>query len=165
MSDYLGIRVKRDADDSVCLMQPHLIDSLMKDLNFAENTKGKPIPALSSIILQRDEDGPPFDEHWIYQSVIGKLNFLEKINQTRYCLCSTSVRKICYQSKSNSCGSHTPNCEISGRYIYKRDCFEANWSFFCCMGRCRFLWELEERCRQKLHCPPLKLSTFTLVSL
>jgi Reverse transcriptase (RNA-dependent DNA polymerase) len=77
ISDYLGIKVER-GDTTVTLSQPHLIASILSDLNFASNTKTKGVPALSSSILQRDTDGPDFDEHWSYRSVIGKLNFLEK---------------------------------------------------------------------------------------
>ena len=78
LSDYLGIKIAQLDDGRITLTQPHLIDSIIADLKFVANTKPKDIPSLSSCILQRDLEGEPFDEHWEYRSVIGKLNFLEK---------------------------------------------------------------------------------------
>ena len=78
ISDYLGIKVTKLPNGSISLTQPHLIDIILSDLNFAANTKSKEIPAVSSAILQRDIDGDPFEEHWDFRSIIGKLNFLEK---------------------------------------------------------------------------------------
>lgn len=75
---YLGVKVMREEDGSIKLAHPHLIDDIINDMGFKENTKGKAIPALSSSILQGDEKGKPHDEAWEYQSIIGKLNFLEK---------------------------------------------------------------------------------------
>jgi hypothetical protein len=78
ISDYLGIKVSKLPNGTIKLAQPQLIDSILHNLNYAENTKSKPTPAPSSVILQRDLDGAAFDEHWDYRSAIGKLNFLEK---------------------------------------------------------------------------------------
>jgi hypothetical protein len=78
LSDYLGIKVTQLPDNKISLTQPHLINDIISDMKFAANTKPKALPACSSIIIQRDLDGPEFDEHWDYRSIIGKLNFLEK---------------------------------------------------------------------------------------
>ena len=43
-----------------------------------DHTKPKTTPALSSKILQRDEDGPDHETVWDYSRIIGQLNFLEK---------------------------------------------------------------------------------------
>ena len=60
VSDYMGIKVSKLPDRRIQLKQPQLIDSIVKDMNFATNTNTKEIPALSSIILKRDLDGEPF---------------------------------------------------------------------------------------------------------
>lgn len=78
LSDYLGIKVTHLPDNKISLTQPHLISNIITDMKFAANTKPKELLANSSIILQRDLDGTAFDKHWDYQSIIGKLNFLEK---------------------------------------------------------------------------------------
>ena len=78
IADYLGLKVQKLPNGNISLSQPHLIASILKDINFSANTKMKSTPAVSTQLLQRDLDGDPFNEHWDYQSVIGKLNFLEK---------------------------------------------------------------------------------------
>jgi hypothetical protein len=78
ISDYLGIKVTHLPDNRISLTQPHLINDIINDMKFAKNTKSKELPACSTTIIQRDLDGPAFDEHWDYRSIVGKLNFLEK---------------------------------------------------------------------------------------
>ena len=78
LSDYLGVKVEHLQDGYIKLSQPHLIDQIIKDMHFKDNTKPKDTPSLISRVLQRDEGGKPFDEIWSYPSIIGKLNFLEK---------------------------------------------------------------------------------------
>jgi len=46
-------------------------------LGFIDHTKPKETPALSSKILQRDEDGQYHETVWNYHRIIGQLNFLE----------------------------------------------------------------------------------------
>ena len=45
----------------ITLNQPQLIDSILKDVKFQNNTKEKDTPALSSIILQKDTHGKQFN--------------------------------------------------------------------------------------------------------
>jgi histone deacetylase 1/2 len=78
ISDYLGVKVKQLKNGSFSLTQPHLIDSILKDLHFQPNTRPSDTPALSTKILQPDANGKHFDQSWEYRSLIGKLNFLEK---------------------------------------------------------------------------------------
>ena len=78
IDEYLGVQVTRHADGTISLTQPHLIDIIIADMGFRANTKGKPTPAPSTILVGRDKDGEPHSESWDYRSIIGKLNFLEK---------------------------------------------------------------------------------------
>ena len=78
IASYLGLRVFKLQSGDITLSQPQLIASFLKDLNFSENTKHKSIPAASTHLLQRDQNGEPFNEHWDYRSVVGKLKVLEK---------------------------------------------------------------------------------------
>jgi Reverse transcriptase (RNA-dependent DNA polymerase) len=78
IDDYLGVKVERRDDGSIKLSQPHLIDSILKDLHFAREVNAAKSPAASTVILNRDENGPDFDDSFHYRAVIGKLNFLEK---------------------------------------------------------------------------------------
>jgi hypothetical protein len=78
LTDYLGVNIEIRDDGSIKLTQPHLIDQIIEDVNFQEDTKFKATPAASTKILNKDEDGDPHTANWHYRSVIGKLNFLEK---------------------------------------------------------------------------------------
>jgi hypothetical protein len=78
ITDYLGVNVDKLPDGRVKLSQPHLIDQIIKDVNFRKETKCKSTPAPSTVILNKDEDGEHHDAEWNYRAIIGKLNFLEK---------------------------------------------------------------------------------------
>ena len=78
MSDFLGVQIEH-TQDGFWLTQLHLIRKILEDLRLDDNNvTPKAIPAPSSIILHRHLDDSPFDNHFSYQSVIGKLNYLEK---------------------------------------------------------------------------------------
>ena len=56
-ANYLGIKVTKLSDGTITLNQPHLIDSILKDLNLqSARTTGRSTPALSSVLLYRDID-------------------------------------------------------------------------------------------------------------
>jgi Reverse transcriptase (RNA-dependent DNA polymerase) len=79
IQDFLGINIDRKEDGSIHLTQPHLIDSIVKELRLdGEQTKTKAIPAKSTVILKRHTDSAAFDGSFDYRSIIGKLNYLER---------------------------------------------------------------------------------------
>ena len=78
IADYLGINFNYEQNGTIVMSQPQLIDQLIVDVKF-KNTKNLPdTPALSTHILQRDENASSFNKHFHYRSVVGKLNYLEK---------------------------------------------------------------------------------------
>jgi hypothetical protein len=85
----------------------------LSDLNFAANAKSKEIPAVSSVILQRDIDGDPFEEHWDFWSTIGKLNCLEK--STRPDVASAGHQ--CAHFSAAPCKSHALAIQQIGWYL------------------------------------------------
>ena len=113
LSDYLGVKIERKDDGTICLTQPHLIDQIISDLGLKANTKTKDLPALSSKILNRDTNGHPFREDWHYRSIIGKLNFLEK--STRPDL-AYSVHQ-CARFSIDPKASHAQAVKQIGRYL------------------------------------------------
>ena len=86
VDDYLGVKVEKNVENkSFTLSQPHLIDSILKDLglideqgNCIPGTKTADTPAVPNRKLWHDPNDKPFDYNWDMRSVIGKLNFLEK---------------------------------------------------------------------------------------
>ena len=83
IQDFLGVNIEKRADGSINMTQPHLIDSILKDLHLdGPNVNTKSTPAASSRILRRHQDSEPFDRSFDYRSVIGKLNYLEKATRS-----------------------------------------------------------------------------------
>ena len=78
LEDFLGVNITRKGNE-IHLTQPHLIDSILKDLRLDQpGVKSKDTPACPSYILKRHSDSPAFDKEFDYRSVIGKLNYLER---------------------------------------------------------------------------------------
>ncbi len=79
ISDFLGINIQCHKDSKVNLTQPHLIDSILKELGLqADNAKAKSTPAASSKLLGCHDDATPHNESFHYRRIIDKLNYLEK---------------------------------------------------------------------------------------
>jgi hypothetical protein len=79
ISDFLGVHVERKSDGTIHLTQPQLIDQILQDLRLdGPDVATKDTPAKVGVTLQRNPDSQPFDGHFIYRSVIGKINYLEK---------------------------------------------------------------------------------------
>jgi hypothetical protein len=79
VSDFLGVKIERDEDSGIVKMtQPLLIQSIINNMGFQDNSNGRNFPTLSSKILLRHKDSDDHNEKWHYRGVIGKLNYLEK---------------------------------------------------------------------------------------
>jgi len=78
IEDYLGINFEWLDDGRLKLLQPLLIQQILDDVRIPRTAKTRSVPAASSKILQRCQAAPPFNQHFNYRSVVGKLNFLEK---------------------------------------------------------------------------------------
>jgi hypothetical protein len=80
IEDYLGVKVEQQLESgSFNLTQPHLIDSILRDLKLIDTkhvSNPRPTPALSTKLIGPDFDSQPFEYDWSYRSIIGKLNFL-----------------------------------------------------------------------------------------
>ena len=123
LEDYLGVHVTQHPNQSIELTQPHLIDSILKDLNLLdENGKehkrgatGKDLPALSSRLIGPDPKGIDFDYNWDYASVIGKLNFLEKSTRPEIAYAVHQCARFSHNTKR----SHGEAVKHLGRYLLK----------------------------------------------
>jgi hypothetical protein len=80
IADFLGVKIEKSQDGkSFNLTQPHLIDDILKELRLeADKTAIKRTTGTSSKPLLRCPTAEPFDGHFDYRRVIGKLNYLEK---------------------------------------------------------------------------------------
>ena len=113
IQDYLGVRVETFTDGKMKLAQPQLIDSILDDLHFKDNMKGKPIPAATTATLDHDLQGKPFGGEFHYRRVIGKLNFLEKSTLPDI---AYAVHQ-CARFSTNPKESHTNAVRNIGRYL------------------------------------------------
>jgi hypothetical protein len=113
LSDYLGVKIEQLPNGLIKLSQPLLIQQILDDLGFNERTGTKNTPASSSVKLNRDVHGKPYDEHWHYRSVIGKLNFVEK--STRLDL-AYSVHQ-CARFSADPKESHATAVKRIGKYL------------------------------------------------
>jgi len=76
--DFLGVKIDRRPDGTIHLTQPHLIEQILEEVRLdGDNVTTKLTPSKGSI-LKRYPNSEPFDKHFDYRRVIGKLNYLEK---------------------------------------------------------------------------------------
>jgi len=120
LEDYLGVLIRRQDDGSIHLSQPHLIDSILKDLGLIDSdgkpkkdVKEKDMPALTTKLIGPDPDGPEFDYDWSYRSAIGRLNFLEKCTR----LDISYVTHQCARFTANPKRSHGAAVKHLARYL------------------------------------------------
>jgi hypothetical protein len=76
LNDYVGISVERTGKDEYHLSQPNIINSILKELNFNDDTKAAKTPAHSTTVLSPGIGKEKHKADWAYRRIIGKLNFL-----------------------------------------------------------------------------------------
>jgi hypothetical protein len=104
LQDYLGIHINHHNDGTITMTQPHLIDSILSDLNPTDKhenkSTSKALPSMPTCKIHADPKGPPFSYPWNYQAIIGKLNFLAKSTQPNI---TYIVHQLASQPNCNSC--------------------------------------------------------------
>ena len=113
IQDFLGINISIKKGE-IHLAQPHLIDQILKDLRLdGEKVKTKEIPAMTSKILTRDQNGEDFDKSFHYRSIIGKLNYLERGTRSDI----SYITHQCARFVENPKESHAKAVRWLGRYL------------------------------------------------
>lgn len=102
------------------LTQPHLIDQILKLLRLNTKPGQKPattkdVPAASSTVLHRHPDSNPFDGHFDYHSVVGKMLFMEKSTRPKI---AQTVHQ-CARFQANPTVEHGKALKWIGRYLLK----------------------------------------------
>ena len=113
IGDFLGIQIQKRSDGTILLTQPHLIDSIIKDLHLQSGSNTKKTPAVPTNLLHKDTDGEEMMPEFHYRSVIGKLNFLEKSTRPDI---SVSVHQ-CARFSECPRRSHAEAVKRIGRYL------------------------------------------------
>lgn len=113
VSDYLGINLSRKESGQVLLSQPGLKDQIINEVLGTAKYKARPNPAPSMKILHQNLDGTLFKGDFDYRSVVGKLNFLEKLSRPDL---SYAVHQ-CARFSSNPKESHAEAIRHIAKYL------------------------------------------------
>ena len=83
MGDFLGVKIEKQEDGKCHLSQPHLIDQILKELHLdGPNVKTKGTPAPVGKVVHKFKGSKPFDNHFDYRKVVGKLIYLERCTRS-----------------------------------------------------------------------------------
>ena len=142
IDDYLGVKIQCQENNLITLTQPHLIDSILKDVQLdLPNVTTKPYPAATTVLLHKDPEGEDHDASWNYRSVIGKLNFLEKSTRPDI---AYAVHQ-CARFSSNPKKSHTKAVTLMrllSRHERQGTPAQTQSQVHRLLGRFRLLWPM-----------------------
>ena len=114
LEDFLGVNIDRTSRGAIHLTQPHLIDSIMQDLRLKKGeSKCKDTPMKSSTILNNGKDSPDSERSFNFQSVIGKMNYLEKGSRSEL---AYAIHQ-CTRYSTDPCKEHGDAVRWIGRYL------------------------------------------------
>ena len=113
VGDFLDIQIQTLDDGSIVLTQPQLIDSIIHDQHLQSRSNTKTTPAITTKLLHKDADGTEMTPEFHYQSVIGKLNFLEKSTRPDI---SVSIHQ-CARFTEHPKRCHAEAVKRIGRYL------------------------------------------------
>ena len=113
LTDFLGVKIERKSTSEIIFTQPHLIDNILNDLGLKHTKDGKETPTASSRILTRNDDGVDHKKSFHYQSVIGKLNYLEKATRPDISFATHQCARFAAAPKK----SHTRAVRWLGHYL------------------------------------------------
>ena len=96
-ADYAGVNIKHNNDGSILLLQPMLIQSILKEVGLGPRMMMKLVPVPSQKLFQSYLVLKVFNNCFHYWSIIGKLNYLAMLTHldiqlavhscTRYSTC------------------------------------------------------------------------------
>jgi Reverse transcriptase (RNA-dependent DNA polymerase)/GAG-pre-integrase domain len=115
VDDFLGVKIGRnEKDQEITFTQPHLIDSILRDLNLLDESNARKLPASTQTILHKYEESEPHnDDEFHYRSVIGKLSYLEKCTRPDLAYAVHQCARFSAAPKVE----HTKAVKLIGRYL------------------------------------------------
>jgi hypothetical protein len=63
---YVGVNIEWREDGTIHMTQPQLIQSVLKELNFTDDTKVVSTPAFSTTVLKYEQGKAPHSADWSY---------------------------------------------------------------------------------------------------
>jgi Reverse transcriptase (RNA-dependent DNA polymerase) len=114
IEDFLGVNIQKRPDGSFELTQKRLIASILEDLGLnRDNATTKDTPMASTKLLSRHPDSAPFDGHFHYRRVVGKLAYLEKCTRPDLAYAVHQCARFCADPKYQ----HGQAVKWIGRYL------------------------------------------------
>jgi hypothetical protein len=114
VGDFLGVSIHHGTDGTITMSQSHLVERILKDLRLSSsNVASKEVPAATSLILKRHSASAPFDSHFNYKSVIGRLNYLEKSSRPDIAYATHQLARFA----ANPREEHDKAAKWLGRYL------------------------------------------------
>lgn len=113
VNDFLGVNIERKPNGEIHFTQPHLIDDILKELEFNNKTKTKSTPMKSSEILKRDREGTPLGDDFKYRRILGKMGYLEKGSRMDIAYSTHQCARFSIDPKQ----SHGDALKWIGRYL------------------------------------------------
>ena len=145
----MGIHIKGFYDEWLKLLQLQLVQQILQDLGLCSHAnndhrympKTMQTPATSTVTLTRDLNRLVHNEKWNYCSVIGKLNFLEKLTRPKLAYAVHNAARF----SANPRQSHSQVVKQIGWYLPgsqdKEIIMMANFGEgFISVCQCQFLW-------------------------
>ena len=112
-ADYIGVNINRINKDTFELTQPALARAIVNDVGIGPRTPAKPVPASPTKMLHPFLESPPFDGHFSYRSVVGKLNYIAQCTHPELMYSVNS----CARFSSNPRKEHGEALEYIAKYL------------------------------------------------
>jgi hypothetical protein len=113
LADYVGVNIERTDENTINMTQPNIINSILSELNFTENTKPTTTPATGGTIVNDGNDKEPHKADWHYRRIIGKLNFLASSCRPEL----SCIVHQCARFSANPKENHTEAIKQIARYL------------------------------------------------
>jgi Reverse transcriptase (RNA-dependent DNA polymerase) len=116
LDDFLGVNIDCRDNGTVHLTQSRLIDSILGNLGLDKpSVAAKDVPCTSLKLLTSHPQSAAFDGHFDYQSVVGKMLYLEKCTRPDL---AYAVHQ-CARFSANPKFEHGQAIKWLGRYLYE----------------------------------------------
>jgi hypothetical protein len=97
------------------MVQPHLIDSILNDLNLNDSSNDRDLPAQTGKVLHKLESSSDYQGNIHYRGIVGKLNYLEKCTRPDIAYAVHQCARFVLNPKEE----HVQAVKLIGRYLKK----------------------------------------------
>lgn len=98
LNKYLGVEIKKHANGSIEMTQPHLIERFLEVIGIDEKVNPRPTPAIKPL-LHKDIGGLLRKHVWNYRQAIGMANYLQMITRPELSMAVHQAARYCIDPK------------------------------------------------------------------